>query len=247
MRPVNELLLYARRHFARDGGVFFAGGFARQHARFAPICVVARDRNMEYPLMTLFFRLDQAEFFERHHVVLHPLDLLAAHATALDVYSDACKVRRRGFAFFRCSVAVVTAKFLLPFHGPHRGVYLDLAVELFVVGCAQVIEKFACPRTAIAAIGIEPRIKTQRLTSDDRHQLIISFELLQLSIILDARQLQPIDLLILAEQGIARWTKHGVPAQAPSLGPAKRAAANATRWDILMQAQRLAANGQNQK
>src|SRR5437763_17062577 len=124
MTPVNELLLYARRHFARDGGVFFAGGFARQHARFAPICVVARDRNMEYPLMTLFFRLDQAEFFERHHVVLHPLDLLAAHATALDVYSDACKVRRRGFAFFRFCVAVVTSLFLLIFLSPYCDLYM---------------------------------------------------------------------------------------------------------------------------
>src|SRR5438477_12881087 len=115
---------------------------------------------------------------------MHALMLIIAHSTALDVYSDGCKVRRRGFGVFRCAVAVVTAKFLLPFHGPHRGVYLDLAVELFVVGCAQVIEKFACPRTAIAAIGIEPRIKTQRLTSDDRHQLFISFELLWLSILL---------------------------------------------------------------
>src|SRR5437763_14189450 len=91
MTPVNELLLYARRHFARDGGVFFAGGFARQHARFAPICVVARDGNMEYPLMTLFFRLDKAEFLARQHVIIHTLELLAAHANAMDVYCVGCR------------------------------------------------------------------------------------------------------------------------------------------------------------
>src|SRR5438876_395120 len=133
---------------------------------------------MYYPLITLFFRLDHAEFFERHHVVLQPPDLLAAHATALDVYSDACKVRRRGFAFFRCSVAVVTAKFLLNLYRADCGVHLNERMELLVIGIAEIVEKFTRPRTAIAAIEIEARIKTQRLTSDDRHQLFISFELL---------------------------------------------------------------------
>src|SRR5207245_4413517 len=56
--PANESLLYARWHFARYGGVFLAGGFARQHARLAPIGIVTGNCDVKYPLMALFLRLD---------------------------------------------------------------------------------------------------------------------------------------------------------------------------------------------
>src|SRR5207244_8873982 len=118
------------------------------------------------------------ELFKRHHVTFHPLDLLAAHATALDVYRNACKVRRRGFAFFRRRIAVVTAKLFLNLYRADCGVHLNGRMESLVIGIAEIVEKFTRPRTAIAAIEIEARIKTKRLSGDDRDQLFVSFELL---------------------------------------------------------------------
>ena len=111
--------------------------------------------------MTFFFGFDQALLFQRKHVVLHPLDLVATKAAALNVDRQTCQMRRSDLAFRRGCVAIVTAKFLLDFHRANRGVYLNLPMKLGVVGGAQIIQKFTRPGTAIAPVRIETRIEAK--------------------------------------------------------------------------------------
>src|SRR5437868_10796497 len=108
----------------------------------------------------------------------------------------------------------MSAKFPLNFNCADCGVHLNLRVKLFVICCAQVVEELTGPGTAIATVGIEARIKTQCRTGDDRDQILAGFELLEFSVILNTGQFQPIDFLILDQQRFARWTKHGIPAEA---------------------------------
>ena len=71
------------------------------------------------------------------------------------------------------------------------------------IGRAHVIEKFTRPGTAIAPVGIEARIETQRGAGNDRDQIFAGLQLLQLSVVLNARQIHPVDLLILQQQRFA--------------------------------------------
>ena len=114
---------------------------------------------MEDPLVTFFFRLNQSQRFQRNHVVLYKLDLFPAQATALYVYGDACQMGRCDFPFRWSSVPVVAAKFLLHFNRADCRVHLNLGMKFFVKGCAQIVQKFTSPRTAIAAVGIKTWIK----------------------------------------------------------------------------------------
>src|ERR1700722_5786581 len=81
--------------------------------RFAPVGVAARNHNVEYPLMPLLFRFNQAEGFHVKEVVLHPVNLFRSHAPALQVDRKTREMRGGGIALRGRSIAVVPAKFFL--------------------------------------------------------------------------------------------------------------------------------------
>src|SRR6202008_2528165 len=84
-------------------------------------------------------------------------------------------------------------------------------MELAVVGLAQVLHEIARPRTAEAAIGIKPRIDAQSLPRTDLNQGFTGLQRFEFVIVLDAWQVKPVNLFILAQQRLVRRTEHGVP------------------------------------
>jgi len=176
-----------------------------------PIAVPSRNRDVKDPLMPFFFRFNQAFIAQRHQVLLHPLDLRSAHPPALKVDGDARQMGRSRVTLEGRCVAVVPAKLLLHLHRAHRGIYLNLAVKLFVIILAEIVKKFLGPGPAIAAIRIEPRIEAQRLILFDGNQIFAGDQLLQFRVILDSRQVHPVNLGVLAKQGIVRRTEYRVP------------------------------------
>ena len=109
--------------------------------------------------MTFFFRFDQALVVQNQHVLLHPPNLLTRQPAALNVHGDAGQMGRSCLPALGSRIAIMTAKLFLPLRGPHRGIDLDLAVKLLVVGLAQVFDEVAGPGAAIAPAGIEPGIE----------------------------------------------------------------------------------------
>src|ERR1700733_6859214 len=75
-----ENLLRIAGEIFNDVGIVFLRTLARQHARFAPVCIAVRDRDVEHPLAPLFFGLDQAHVFHRQHILFNPFHLLTGHA-----------------------------------------------------------------------------------------------------------------------------------------------------------------------
>src|ERR1700722_5307280 len=215
--------------------------------RLVQIGVATRDRDVEYPLVPFFFRFYQALLLQRHHVVFHPRDLLLAHAAALNIDRNACKMGGSGFALFRRCIAIVAAKFFLYLHGSHRRIDLNRIVKLFVISLAQIVEKVARPRTAITAIRIKPRIESQSLAGDDRNQFLTADQLFELSFILNPRQFQPIDLLILAQQRIVRRAEYRVPKDPANTSSAFAGAVRVPRGHDLMQTKSLSAHHGGQK
>src|SRR5579864_7280443 len=82
-------------------------------------------------------------------------------------------------------------------------------VELFVKFAGQIIGELRCPGARVTAIFLERRIDRQILSLNDRYQYSAFFELLELLIVLDARQTCAIDLVILLQQRVARAAKLG--------------------------------------
>ena len=74
---------------------------------------------------------------------------------------------------------------------------MDRSVKFLVVSFTEIVKKFACPGTAIAPIGIKPRIKAKRRTGNDWNQVFTGLQLLQFSVILNAGQVHAVDLVIL--------------------------------------------------
>src|SRR6266849_2071109 len=123
-------------------------------------------------------------------------------------------MRRRRVAFRGSSVAIVTAQFLLSLHGAHRGIDLDLSMELPVVDFGKVHDKITGPGTAIAARRIETAFNLQRLALFDGHQRAGGLERFQFNVVLNAGQIDAVDFFILPDQGIVRRTEHWVPEDA---------------------------------
>src|SRR5437899_10410227 len=115
-------------------------------------------------------------------------------------------------SFFRSCSAMLPAKFFLKLYGSHGGVDLNLAMELLVIGFAQVFHKVAGPGAAIAAIGIKPGIKAQRLPRNNGNQLLADLQLFELVIVLDARQVQQVNFIILTKQGVGVRMDDWIPA-----------------------------------
>ena len=202
---------------------------------------------MEHPLAPLFFWFNQTGVLERHHVLLNPFHLRFGHPPALNVYGDACQVGRGGLARLRCSIAVMAAELLLHQHRSHRGVHLNLCMKLLVVGFAQVDEEIARPGTAVAAAGNQSRVNPQRLAGNNRNQILIGFELFQFFVVLNTRQIQPVDFLILTEKRIVGGTKHRIPRHPPYAAATKAGPPNVARRNIPMQAKSLAADRYGQE
>src|ERR1700716_3800599 len=95
----------------------------------APLPVLPGDHDMENPLVTLFFRLHEAERLHVEEVVLHPSNLLLAHASALQVNGNTGEMGRSGIAICRGRIAIVPAEFFLNFNSAYGGVYLNLLME----------------------------------------------------------------------------------------------------------------------
>ena len=140
----------------------------------------------------------------------------------------------------------MAAKFLLNFYRAHRGVHLNLPVEFFVVGCAQIVQELAGPGTAITAIGVEARIKSKALTGNNRHQVFAGFELLKFGVILNAGQVHAINFLILQQQRFARRTEHRIPAQAADMS-AMQPARTTLRRNVTVQRKRRSADRHGQQ
>src|SRR6476469_4165499 len=115
---------------------------------------------MEAPLPALFFRLDQAQVFQRLHIRFHPLNLCFGHSPALEVNCQSGQMRGRCLTRFWSGVAIVTAKLLLHQHGAYRRVHLDLLMEFFVVSGTDIIHEIEGPRAAITTSWIERRLYT---------------------------------------------------------------------------------------
>ena len=86
---------YTGRNFQRRlldailGGGGDGGGLRPLHGDdilgFAPIGIAARDHDVEYPLMPLFFGLNQSERLHVDKLAFDPVDLILRHAAALQV------------------------------------------------------------------------------------------------------------------------------------------------------------------
>ena len=103
--------------------------------------------------MALFLGFDQSHALQGQHILFDPFNLVACHATALDINGDAREMRGSCVSDFRSSVAIMPPQFALHLHGANRRVDLDLGMKALVVILAQVVEEVTGPRPAIAAIG----------------------------------------------------------------------------------------------
>src|SRR5579872_5125703 len=156
-------------------------------------------------------------------------------------------MRRSGFALFRRRIAIMAAKFFLHLHRSHRRIHLNRIVKLFVISCAQIIKKVARPRTAITAIRIKTRIESQSLAGDDRNQLLTADQLFELSFILNARQFQPVNFLILTQQRIVRGAEYWIPKNTSDMSSAFAGAMHVPGGHDLMQTKSLSAYYEGQK
>ena len=125
-----------------------------------------------------------------------------------------------GIALGRSCVAIVPAKFFLKLYRAHRGIYLNLFVKTIVISLRDILHKVAGPGTAVAARRIKARIKAQRLTCDDGLQRSAGLQRFQFVIVLNARQLQPINFCVLRQKGFVRGAEHGIPPKSNAAGEA---------------------------
>ena len=126
-------------------------------------------------------------------------------------------MRRSRISVRRSRVAIVPPQLLLNLYRPHRRIHLDLLVEAVVVGLAQVVHKVERPRPAISPRRIQPRIEAQRLPSANFQQGTVRLQSFQFGLILNARQIEPVDLSILEQQGLVRRPEHRIPSQPPEM------------------------------
>src|SRR5882762_9326665 len=154
-------------------------------------------------------------------------------------------MRRGGLAFCGGSVAIVAAELFLHLHGADCGIYLDLVVELAVISLAEILDEIARPGTAVAAVGIEPGIDAKRGAGADRNQSLTFFQGFEFVVILNARQIEAIDFLVLAKQRIVGRAENRAPAQTARvmLGTAPRGRAFG---GVAVESERLAAHRQSQ-
>jgi hypothetical protein len=176
-----------------------------------PSAVALGNHDVENPLVAFFFGFDQTQSPEVEEITLNEMDLLFAHAAALQVEGEAGEMRRSGVALRRCSIAIVAAKLLLNLHSSDSRVDLNLVVKLMVVRLAKIFDEVARPWAAEAAVRIQSRVDAQRLAGPNRKQSLRCDERLKFVVILDARQIEPIDFFVLQQERLVRRPEHWVP------------------------------------
>ena len=77
---------------------------------------------------------------------------------------------------------------------------MDLVVEAMVVSLAQIVDEIECPRPAKAARRIQPWIEAQALSGLDFQQRAVGFQCLEFGLVLNARQVQTVNLRILNQE-----------------------------------------------
>src|ERR1700687_1262796 len=88
-------------------------------------------------------------------------------------------------------------------------------MEAVVIRLSQVVDKVKCPRTAIAPRRIEPGIKAQHFTRADLQQGTVGLQSFEFGFILDARQLQAVNLRVLNQERFVRRPEHRIPEAQP--------------------------------
>jgi hypothetical protein len=217
------------------------------HLRFLRVGVTAGYGYVKYPLMPFFFRFNQTLVSERHEVFFHPRYLLPGHAPALDIDCDPGQVRGCGLALLGCGIAIVTAKFFLYLYCAHGRIHLNGGVELLIISFAQIVKKIARPRAAITTIGIKARIEAQGLASNDRNQFLAGDQLIELRLILDARQFEAVDFFVLAQQRIPGRAEYRIPKDTAEPAMTFAGVTCILAGRDLMQAKSLSAHSDGQK
>src|SRR5262249_7636387 len=118
------------------------------------------------------------------------------------------------FAHFRRRIAIVAAQLLLLFHRAFGAVYLQGKAELVEVCRTHVLEKLIAPGAAETFVRLDGWTDAESPALLDRHQLLRPFQLYELLVVGDARQLQAIYFLVLAKHGVHGPLEHGVPGYA---------------------------------
>src|SRR5205814_1850726 len=85
--------------------------------------------------------------------------------------------------------------------------------------------------------GVETRIEAKRRAGNDRNQVFAGLQLLKFGVVLYARQIHPVNFLILQEQGFVRRTKYGIPTKTPQMR-APDAASAALGRDVTVKTKR---------
>src|SRR5271165_577936 len=116
----------------------------------------------------------------------------------------------------------MAAQLLLDFDGADSRVQLNLVVELAVIRFRKVGDEIASPGTAVAARRIKAVVNAKGLTFLDRNQFVRGFQCLQFVFVLDAREIEAVNLFILPEQRIVRRSEHRVPEHAANTAEMKR-------------------------
>src|SRR5258706_840221 len=196
------------------GDRFFCRRTRENRLRLAPVMVAVGDHHVKTPVAALFFGLDQTERVQIEQVAFDKTNLFFRKASAVEIDSEAGKMRRCGVAFCWSGIAVVTSQSLLSLDGPDGRIDLDLGVELAVVGFGKVLEKIARPGTAIATRRIKAAFNLQRLALLNGYQCTRGLERFEFGVVLNAGQIAAVDFCVLPDQGIARRTEHRIPEDA---------------------------------
>jgi hypothetical protein len=201
---------------------------------------------VEDPLASLFLWFDKAEGAEIEEIAFDEVYLGLGHSATLQIHGKTRQVRRSGFAFSWSCIPIVAAELLLNLYSANGRVDLDLVVELPIVGLAKIFHEIAGPRAAKAPIGIKPRIDSKRLASTDRDESFTLDQSMQLIVILNAWEVEPINFFILKKKRFVGRPEHRVPTQLAYVATALEGAAGCRPFGrIAVQSERRTGYGQN--
>src|SRR5215469_3625473 len=204
MESASWLLRRLRKNRGNWRGLYRLGGLGLNRNW---IRIALRHHYVKAGLAALFFWLDDVLFLHPGKIVGNPFMLLASQAALADVHSCPGKVRRSYFAFSRRGIVIRAHQVPLLLGRPNSGRNLQRSSKLLVELAAHIVHELHHPRTRIPPILLKIRVDRHVLSADKRHKHTAFFELLELSVILDARQSSLIDLGVLLEQGVPGSTQ----------------------------------------
>src|SRR5258707_12052749 len=110
--------------------------------------VAVGDHHVKTPVAALFFGLDQTERVQIEQVAFDKTNLFFRQASALEIDSEAGKMRRGGVALCWSGISVLTSQSLLSPDGPDGRIHPDLGLGLAVEGFPKRPRQIARPRNA---------------------------------------------------------------------------------------------------